>query len=57
MTKDEAIKELQRIAREQSHDPEWAHMSAEDVLLLLADEEIRAAYDSVVDACRWWAYA
>lgn len=57
MTKDEAIKELQRIAREHSHDPEMAHVYADDVLLKLAGEEVYEAYESVVKACSWWACA
>lgn len=54
----EAIKLLDELAASVSgRDPEEAHVKADEVLLFLVDPEVRAAYERVVEACRWWAYA
>lgn len=57
MTDDEAVKALDAIASGMSGDPEVAHSKADDVLLAIAEPEVAAAYQRVVDACKWWATA
>lgn len=38
-------------------DPEHAHYEADEILLKVCGPEIRAAYESVVERCAWWACA
>ena len=38
-------------------DPEMMHVSADNILLALVPEEVREAYDRVVKAADWWAFA
>jgi hypothetical protein len=57
MTKTEAIKQLDEIAKKHASDPEAAHDEADRVLLALAGSSVEAAYKAVMDACDWWAHA
>jgi len=55
LTKAAAIKQLQNVALLHFGDPEFAHSYADSILLQVVPEEVRAAYQAVVDACDWWA--
>ena len=37
--------------------PAMAHRYADDLLLSLVSEEVRAAYERLVERCEWWAYS
>lgn len=53
----DAIDRLDAIAAAMSDDPEIAHSEADAVLLSVVDPAVKAAYERVVAACRWWATA
>jgi hypothetical protein len=40
-----------------SDDPEGAHCEADNLLLSLVHPDIAAAYERLVQRCRWWACA
>lgn len=54
MTRTEAARRLDCIG---SADPEAAHSDADKILLELAGPDVRAAYERLVERCRWWASA
>lgn len=54
MTDDEAVAALDAVL---GGDPEGAHGMADDILLALAPESVRSAYERVMDRCAWWACA
>lgn len=39
------------------NDPEIAHGEADRVLLAVAPQDVREAYERLVARCRWWACA
>jgi hypothetical protein len=49
-----AVEDLNKIPAD---DPVVAHSTADDILLSLVSEEVRLAYQAVVDRCDWWANA
>lgn len=54
MTKDELIKSLKEANREFKHDPECAHLKADDLLIaFIGDEDIKAAYNKIQP--KWYA--
>ena len=57
MSPDEAVVRLDEIAATMARDPERAHCEADGVLLAVAGDDVRAAYQRVVAACPWWAAA
>jgi pyrroline-5-carboxylate reductase len=57
MTESEAIRRLDEIAATLASDPEAAHSEADAVLLATVPQTVADAYQRVVDACPWWAYA
>ena len=54
MTAADAVTALDNIAGD---DHERAHSAADDILIALVPDEIRAAYQRVQQRCSWWATA
>ena len=57
LTKSEAVAKLNELADNPGDDPERTHGTADDVLLAYVPEDVREAYQAVVDASLWWACA
>jgi hypothetical protein len=52
-----AIEKLNELAALRGGDPESIHGMADKILLEYVAEDVRAAYQAVVDSCSWWATA
>lgn len=57
MTKNQATKMLRHLADNPGGDPEHVHSAADAILLDYVPEDVRDAYQAVVDSCKWWAFA
>jgi hypothetical protein len=57
ITTEDAVEKLNDLLYEKSWDPEVAHSRADDILLSMVPPEVKAAYEELIEGCRWWAFA